>query len=144
MGGVMVLFALLCIGLYNGHGRTLIDFALGVMAFAYAGMLGVFLTALLTRRGNTVSVLMALGTGVLIVTLLQPGVIDLWSNVLFHHHWHLASTWWMPVGTIISFIVCVSGSPAAAQNGVGEALADPGVPTQSAFGSAGASPSQSE
>jgi solute:Na+ symporter, SSS family len=111
MGLVMVLFAILCIQLYSAHGRTLIDFALGIMAIPYAGMLGVFLTALLTRRGNTVSVLASLAAGVTTVILLGPGVLDRWSKLFFHHPWHLASTWWMPVGTIVSFLVCVAGSP---------------------------------
>ena len=111
MGVAMVLFAVVCIQLYGGHGRTLIDFALGVMAFAYTGMLGVFLAALLTRRGNSASVIGALVAGVVTVAILQPGVIDRWSPFLFHRRWHLASTWWMPIGTIVSFLVCVAGSP---------------------------------
>ena len=112
MGGIMVLFAILCIQLYTGHARTLIDFALGVMAFAYTGMLGVFLTALLTRRGNSASVIAALVSGVLVVTLLQPGIIAWWSTTLFNRRWQIASTWWMPIGTAIAFLVCWAGSPA--------------------------------
>ena len=46
-------------------------FALGVMSFAYTGMLGVFLCALLTRRGDTSSVLCALLVGVLVTAMLQ-------------------------------------------------------------------------
>lgn len=111
MGLVMVLFAIGCIAIYNGSTRTLIDFALGIMAFAYAGMLGVFLTALLTPRGNTASVLAALLAGILTVTLLQPGLLDRWSGALFGHAWHVASTWWMPIGTAVSFTVCVLGTP---------------------------------
>lgn len=110
MGVAMVLFAIVCIWLYGGQDRTLIDFALGVMSFAYTGMLGVFLTALLTRRGNAVSVFAALLTGVLISTLLQPSVMERWSSFLFHRHWRLASTWWMPIGTILSFLVCAAGA----------------------------------
>ena len=53
MGVVMVLFAIVCIALYGGQDkRTLIDFALGVMAFAYSGMLGVFLTAAFDAKGQ--------------------------------------------------------------------------------------------
>lgn len=110
MGVVMVLFAILCIQLYTGQGRTLIDFALGVMAFAYTGMLGVFLTALLTRRGNSGSVIAALVAGVAVVTLLQPGILGWWSATLFHHRWQIANTWWMPIGTAVSFVVCVAGA----------------------------------
>ena len=112
MGVTMVAFASVCVPLYDPHSRTLIDFALGVMAFAFTGMLGVFLTALLTRRGNTVSVLGALAAGVVSVVLMQPGVLPWWTGMMFHHPCKLASTWWMPVGTIISFAVCVAGRPA--------------------------------
>jgi Na+/proline symporter len=112
MGVVMVLFAIVCIGLYGGQGkRTLIDFALGVMAFAYSGMLGVFLTALLTMRGNNASVVAALAAGVATVALLQPNVIENWSPYILGHPRHLAGTWWMPVGTAVSFAVCVLGAP---------------------------------
>ena len=117
MGVAMVLFAIVCTWLYGGQDRTLIDFALGVMSFAYTGMLGVFLTALLTRRGNAASVVAALLTGVLVFALLQPAVMDRWVPLLFHRHWRLASTWWMPIGTIISFLVCAAGSPPAQQAG---------------------------
>ncbi|HEY8748884.1 MAG TPA: hypothetical protein VIM11_12965, partial [Tepidisphaeraceae bacterium] len=117
MGAIMVCFAIVCIELYGGHGRTLIDFALGVMAFAYTGMLGVFLCALLTRRGNNVSVIAALGVGVMVVALLQPGNLERWSVLLFNRPWHLASTWWMPIGTAASFIVCALGDPAKVGSG---------------------------
>ena len=70
------------------------------------------MTALLTRRGNTWSVVAALITGVVIVTLLQPGVLERWSAALNHGNpWHLASSWWMPIGAIASFLVCVAGRP---------------------------------
>jgi len=112
MGLVMVVFALLCVQLFGARREsTLIDFALGVMAFAYTGMLGVFLTALLTRRGNTASAIAALAVGVITVALLYPGVIERWSTWLFRRPWHLASTWWMPIGTLLSFAVCAAGRP---------------------------------
>jgi SSS family transporter len=111
MGIIMVLIAILCALVYDPRSRTLIDFALGVMAFAFTGMLGVFLTALLTKRGNTVSVLAALMTGVVTVTLLQPQVMSRWTELLLGSPHTLASTWWMPVGTVICFLVCVAGSP---------------------------------
>jgi SSS family transporter len=113
MGVVMVAFAIICIALYGAQGkRTLIDFALGVMSFAYSGMLGVFLTALLTRRGNSWSVVAALLTGVLTVALLQPGVLERWSPYVLGHARHVASTWWMPIGTVVSFVICMLGAPA--------------------------------
>ena len=111
MGVIMVCFAIVCAMVYDQNSRTLIDFALGVMAFAFTGMLGVFLTALLTNRGNAASVLAALATGVATVMLLQPKIMGTWTMLLFGTSHTLASTWWMPIGTIISFIVCVIGSP---------------------------------
>ena len=53
----------------------------------------------------------ALVTGVVVVALLQPGVMGRWSVMLTGHAWKLASTWWMPVGVILSFLVCVAGRP---------------------------------
>ena len=52
MGICMSALGMLCVFLYDKNNRTLIDFALGILAFAFTGMLGVFLTALLTRRGK--------------------------------------------------------------------------------------------
>jgi SSS family solute:Na+ symporter len=114
MGACMSLLGMLCVFLYDKNNRTLIDFALGVLSFSFTGMLGVFLTALLTPRGNTTSVVAALVTGVITVILLQPGLYEGWSVRLppmLHLPTHLASTWWMPIGTLASFILCVSGRP---------------------------------
>ncbi len=115
MGVIMVACAAVCVPFYDPHSRTLIDFALGVMAFAFTGMLGVFLTALLTRRGNTASVLAALAAGVASVVLMQPRVLPWWTGLLLHRPCKLASTWWMPLGTIVSFAVCVAGKPTDAR-----------------------------
>jgi SSS family transporter len=113
MGACMSGLGMLCVYLYDPHDRTLLDFALGIMTLALTGMLGVFITALFTRRGNTLSVVAALGAGVISFVLLQKGPCDWWTGKVFHHPVHLASTWWMPVGTLVSFLVCVSGSPRA-------------------------------
>jgi SSS family transporter len=110
MGLCMSGLGILCVFLYDKHNRTLIDFALGVLSFSFAGMLGVFLTALLTRRGNTTSVILALLAGVAAVVLMQPKLLELWTGKFFGHPLHLASTWWMPLGTLVSFAVGVSGS----------------------------------
>ena len=109
MGLCMSALGMACVFLYDKHNRTLIDFALGILSFAFTGMLGVFLTALLTRRGNAVSVLCALAAGVVSVALMQPGLLPWWTGKLFHHPLQLASTWWMPIGTAISLAICASG-----------------------------------
>jgi SSS family solute:Na+ symporter len=112
MGVLMTGFAVLAVGLYDREKQTLIDFALGVLTFAFAGMLGVFLAALLTRRGNSASVAAALVAGVLTVVLLQPAVLRWWSDALLGRELSMASTWWMPIGTSVAFLVCVLGRPA--------------------------------
>lgn len=53
----------------------LLEFALQVMVFAYAGLLGVYGVALFTRRGNTGSVIAGLLTGFTTVLMLQPFVV---------------------------------------------------------------------
>lgn len=65
-------FACLCIVWQKYENRTLIDFALGVMTYAYSGLLAVFLSALFTKRGNTASVIAALVTGFLVVLFFNP------------------------------------------------------------------------
>ena len=57
-------------------GAALLDFVLGVMAFAYSGLLGVYAVAMFTRRGTSTSVIAALATGFLTVLLFQPYVIE--------------------------------------------------------------------
>ena len=65
-------FACLCVYWQRAENSTLFDFVLGVMTFAYAGLLGVFFTALFTRRGTTDSVVNSLVAGFLVVLVLQP------------------------------------------------------------------------
>jgi Na+/proline symporter len=116
MGICMSALGMVCVFLYDPHDGTLLAFALGIMTFAFTGMLAVFLTALLTRRGNTLSVIAALAVGVITVVMLQPALLKWWTQKLFHHAMPITSTWWMPIGTIVSFIVCVSGTPRRERN----------------------------
>lgn len=111
IGVLMTLFAAGCAYAYDAGRKTLLDYVLGVMTFAFAGMLGVFLTALLTRRGNNRSVIAALLAGALAIALLQDAAIGWWSQRLFDRPLRLAWTWWMPIGTAVSFAVCVAGRP---------------------------------
>ena len=88
----------------QSSGLNLVDFATGIMCFAYAGMVGVFLTALFTKRGNTRSVVAALIIGALIILPLM------FQEELFGKN-YIAWTWWCPIGGIISTLVCMSGKP---------------------------------
>jgi SSS family transporter len=120
VGAVMFGFAIFCAITYDPKSRTLLDFALGVMTFAFTGMLGVFLTALLTRRGNSASVVAALVAGALTVVLLQDTVLGWWSQTLVGVKWKLAWPWWMTVGTVVAFLVCFAGSPVRGQQSLPE------------------------
>ena len=112
-GLILIASAIMSAWRYDPNQRSLLVFALGVMSFAYTGMLGVFLTALLTRRGSTRSVLAALLTGVMVTTLMQDSILRWWSSRMFHSPVTLSIFWWMPIGTVMSFLVCVSAQPAS-------------------------------
>lgn len=70
-GVVLGVFALVCIPWKEAAGQTIIDFVLQLMTFAYAGLLGVFFTALFTRRGTTRSAVAALLVGFLATAAMQ-------------------------------------------------------------------------
>ncbi len=104
MGGMLTLFAILTCVMQQSSGLNLVDFATGVMCFAYVGMLGVFLTAIFTRRGNTASVLAALIVGVVTVIPLM------FQKALFGQN-YIAWTWWCPLGAIFTTFICFLGKP---------------------------------
>ncbi len=107
-GLVLGVFACVCIYWQQAEGASLIAFALGVMMFAYSGLLAVFLTAMFTRRGSTASVVAALVTGFVTVLLFQKAV---WVRVT-PGAWHAhvpAGPWQMVVATVAAFGVCCLG-----------------------------------
>jgi Na+/proline symporter len=109
MGALLIGFAIACAFVYDGRTNTLLSFALTIMAFTYTGMLGVFLTALTTRRGNNASVLAALAMGVLVTALMQDAVYARWTVALFGRAHHISNFWAMTIATPISFMVCAAG-----------------------------------
>jgi len=109
MGVHLTAFAILTCIMQQSSGLNLVDFATGVMCFAYVGMLGVFLTAIFTKRGNTASVITALVVGILIVIPLMFQKELFGSNVI-------AWTWWCPIGGIITTAICMLGKPAKQQH----------------------------
>lgn len=109
MGAVLTGFAIVTAVMQQASGLNLVDFATGVMCFSYAGMLGVFIVALYTGRGNTRSVIAALISGLVVVLLLQPFILTPLSKALFGKAIFIAWPWWCPIGATISFLVCVSG-----------------------------------
>lgn len=126
-GCILAVFACLCIWLEQAHAErsgqsTLLTFALTVMTYAYAGLIGVFLTALFTRRGNSASAIAALIAGFVAVTLMQPmfwglafdlsklretGSLGAGMLIL-----DLAFVWKLTIASAISFVVCcAAGRP---------------------------------
>ena len=104
MGAVLTGFAIVTAVMQQSSGLNLVDFATGIMCFAYAGMIGVFLTAIFTKRGNTKSVLAALIVGAAII-------VPLMFQKQFFGQTYIAWCWWCPIGGIISTIVCLLGKP---------------------------------
>lgn len=103
-------FALVCIPWFANSGQTIIGFVLGVMNFAYAGLLGVFFVALFTRRGSSASVIAALITGAAVIALLRAEVWSWWTTKLGLNetvtNFKLAFPWQLVAGTLIATIVC--------------------------------------
>ena len=109
MGAVLTGFAIVTAVMQQASGLNLVDFATGVMCFSYAGMLGVFIVALYTKRGNTASVISALVSGLLVVLLLQPYVLTPVSTALWGQPIYISWPWWCPIGACVSVIVCLLG-----------------------------------
>ncbi len=118
MGLLLTLFAILAVFLHQRGSNSLIDFALGVMAFALAPLLGVFSAALFTRRGNNTSVITGVVVGFFAVLLLQPDFLPRWTGLALAWPWHYVIT------SPIVFAVCVLGRPAAKEKPPREAGAE--------------------
>jgi solute:Na+ symporter, SSS family len=111
-GLVLGLVALGCVWWQKNSGETLIQFVLGVMGFAYAGLLAVFLTALLTKRGSTTSAIAALLVGFAIITVLQPPLWRVWTTWTPWTNEHLnrltlASPWRLCLGFSVAMLICL-------------------------------------
>ncbi len=77
----------------------LLSFALGVMAFAYSGLLGVYFSAIFTSRGNSTSVLLGLIGGFVSVLALQP----------YTFGFSIGFAWQIVIATFISFVIVQLG-----------------------------------
>lgn len=119
-GLILGAFACVCVSWQGSSGTSLIDFVLGLMTFAYAGLLAVFLTALFTKRGNSTSAIAAILTGFVVVTLLQNKVWAVWAakisivptadgatrtlaDITIAWPWHLC------IASSLSLMVCLCG-----------------------------------
>jgi SSS family transporter len=103
----------------DGGGNALLDFVLGVMVFAYSGLVGVFLCVLLLGRGSERSVIAALVTGFVLVLLAQPWMPwvpdDLGAGRAFGElgfAQQLAAThftWKFTASVAVTFAICALG-----------------------------------
>lgn len=114
-GVVLGLFAALCVWWQaeEDERTTLLEFALGVMVYAYTGLLAVFVCALFTHRGSTTSVLAALATGFLLTLAMEPMVFRQWAGWVGLEELRLAFPWRMVIATGGAFVVCVIGNKPA-------------------------------
>jgi Na+/proline symporter len=119
-GVVLAAFACVCVRWQGTSGGNLIDFALGVMTFAYAGLLAVFVAAIFTGRGNSASAIAAMMTGFVAVGAFQPWAWQRWAShvplaglsggsirtladVKIEYPWHLVFS------SVVALGVCVAG-----------------------------------
>ena len=85
---------------------ALLDFVLGVMAFAYSGLIGVYGVALFTGRGSSASVIAAFIAGFATVLAFQPFIIDSLSLPLALKG--IAFPWQLVLGSTIAAAVCAA------------------------------------
>lgn len=96
-----------------GQSAGFIDFALGVMTFAYSGLVGAFCTALFTRRGTSASIFAGLAVGFLVILVLRPEVLPSVGAALGMDLPRIAWPWAMVVASALSFAVCAAPRGAA-------------------------------
>lgn len=110
-GAVLAAFACVCVRWQQASGQGLLPFAIGVMIFAYTGLLAVFLTALFSRRGSAWSVAGALAVGFLTIAVLRFGPRQAWLTDLVPplKGLRLSMGWQMLIGTALALGVCLMG-----------------------------------
>ncbi len=88
----------------------LLAFALSVMVFSYSGLLGVYFTALFTKRGSNRSIISALLIGFTIPTLMQPYVQTLYLPEVYQFDINFA--YQLVIATSVATLVCCLGKQA--------------------------------
>ena len=100
--------AVLCFYWQRYTDMALLEFALAVMSFSYAGLIAVFFTAVFTKRGSSVSVIAALIAGFATILAQQSYIVD--SFGLPAQMKTLSFPWQLLIGVGVSIIVCVAGT----------------------------------
>jgi solute:Na+ symporter, SSS family len=108
MGVLMFIMAVLSYYWQKYANMPLLDFVLSIMTFAYAGLLGVYFTAIFTTRGSNTSVVLSLATGFIAILIMQKYFVDLLG--LPEVFKSLAFPWQLCLATALSFTICVMGN----------------------------------
>jgi len=101
--------SVLCFYWQRYTAAPLLPFVLGVMTFAYSGLIGVYVTAVCTRRGSSVSVMAALLAGFVTILLQQDYIVD--AVGLPAACKALAFPWQLCIGSAVATVVCMAGRP---------------------------------
>lgn len=112
--------AVLCFYWQRYTDMALLEFALSVMAFAYAGLIGVFFTAVFTKRGSARSVVAALIIGFVAILFQQSYIVD--SVGLPPAFKALSFPWQLLIGVGLATGVCLLGNQKTRQGNFDEAL----------------------
>jgi Na+/proline symporter len=117
-GFLTFVMSIVCYFWQNAIHTPLLQFVLSIMTFSYSGLLGVYFTAMFTRRGSSKSVILALITGFVVILAMQPWFPLSWLLPTFVAK--LAFTWQLCIGAVISFLVCAAakGGDINTANGV--------------------------
>ena len=108
LGLALFAMSILCYYWQRYSSLPLLEFVLGVMAFAYSGLLGVYFTAIFTSRGSSTSVIAALIAGFVTILTFQGYVVD--NLGLPQVMKTIAFPWQLCLGTIVATAVCLIGS----------------------------------
>jgi solute:Na+ symporter, SSS family len=111
LGLALFAMSILCYYWQRASSLPLLDFVLGVMAFAYSGLLGVYFTAVFTTRGSSTSVIAALIAGFVTILLFQGYVVD--ALGLPTAMKAIAFPWQLCLGTLVAILVCLTGNQPA-------------------------------
>lgn len=112
LGLALLAMAFLCYFWQRYADTPLLEFVLSVMAFAYSGLLGVYATAVFTRRGSYRSIVGALVVGFCVILVQQSYIVDVtglpssWKSLAF--------PWQLCIATAAAFMVCVADRGGAA------------------------------
>ncbi len=114
LGLALFAMSILCYYWQRYSSIPLLEFVLGVMAFAYSGLLGVYFTAIFTQRGSSTSVIAALIAGFLTILAFQGYIVD---SIGFPQAMKtIAFPYQLCIGTAVATIICLLGNQTIQNN----------------------------